>query len=219
MNDNNNAHSKFMISYMQLRKVIGYLGMSLSLLLALGAYLIFDNPLERSLSAYYHTGMRDILVATLCVMGFFMYAYKGYDRRDDVVGDIACVFALCIAFFPTAIQKPGIAVSQIEETLSLIHGISTGVFFSALIYFCLILFTKSDSKNLSVKKKARNKIYRACGYIMGLCIILIGVVYILPESMAPTVEAYYPVFWLESLAIFAFSFSWLTKGQAILKDD
>jgi hypothetical protein len=31
--------------------------------------------------------------------------------------------------------------------------------------------------------------------------------------------AFNPVFWLETIAILAFGVSWLTKGEAILKDD
>jgi len=31
-------------------------------------------------------------------------------------------------------------------------------------------------------------------------------------------ERYAPIFWLEGIAVIAFGVSWLTKGEAILKD-
>jgi hypothetical protein len=48
------------------------------------------------------------------------------------------------------------------------------------------------------------------------CIVLI-VVAALPPIKA-IVERLEPRFWLEAIAIVAFGVSWLTKGEAILKD-
>lgn len=41
---------------------------------------------------------------------------------------------------------------------------------------------------------------------------------LLPENSCPGLKKYDPVFWLESVSLFAFGISWLVKGQLILKD-
>jgi len=54
--------------------------------------------------------------------------------------------------------------------------------------------------------------------MMSLCIVLIVIYYFLPDVVASAIEGYKPVFWLEATAVVAFGISWLTKGEAILKD-
>jgi hypothetical protein len=51
---------------------------------------------------------------------------------------------------------------------------------------------------------------------MLVCMGLIAVLSLIPGDVP--VKRLRPVFWLESLAIVAFGVSWLTKGQAILRD-
>jgi hypothetical protein len=53
---------------------------------------------------------------------------------------------------------------------------------------------------------------------MSACILLIALFYLLPDEVALHFESYHHVFWLESLALIAFGVSWLTKGEAFLKD-
>ena len=53
---------------------------------------------------------------------------------------------------------------------------------------------------------------------MSLCIVLIVILYLIPDEVASPIKVYKPVFWLEAIAVVAFGISWLTKGEAILKD-
>ena len=53
---------------------------------------------------------------------------------------------------------------------------------------------------------------------MFACVVLMGIYHFLPDSAASYFEAYKPVYWLETLAILTFGVSWLTKGEAILRD-
>jgi hypothetical protein len=50
------------------------------------------------------------------------------------------------------------------------------------------------------------------------CMVLILVYFLLPQGAKAGLSAAHPIFWLESIAIWAFGFSWLTKGETILKD-
>ena len=208
---------EMVFSYLTLRKTIGILGMALPFVVYLGALIFFDTGMQKSISGYYHTGMRDVFVGTLCVIGFFLLSYRGYDRLDDMAGDLACVFAVGVALFPTA---PGHAASRGACIVGFVHLAFAALFFMTLICFSLFLFTRTDAnRQPSRKKLQRNRVYRACGYAMSVCILLIVVCPLLPDEVAVRVRAYEPVFWLEAVAIVSFGISWLTKGQAILGDD
>jgi hypothetical protein len=89
-------------SYLTLRKAIGWLGCALPFTVSLGALFIFRTGIQSSISNYYYTGTRDVLVGTLWAIGFFLLSYKGYQRIDTIAGRLGCVFALGTALFPTA---------------------------------------------------------------------------------------------------------------------
>ncbi len=204
-------------SYLTLRKVIGILGISLPFVMYLGARIFFKTGIQSSISSYYYTGMRDVFVGTLFVIGFFLLSYRGYDRADDIAGDLAWYFAVGIALFPTT---PGGVVSGYAKIIGYFHLAFAVLFFSMLIYFSLVLFTKTNPNKPPTKRKLqRNKVYKVCGYTMSACLILMIVLFFLPESLWSLLRALKPVFWLEALAIFAFGVSWFTKSEAILKDN
>jgi hypothetical protein len=216
MKKNLGNETSLVFSYLALRKAIGILGIALPFVLSLGALILFQKGLQSSISSYYHTRMQDVLVGTLCVIGFFLFSYKGYKRSDNIAGNLACVFAVGVALFPTT---PDGAAASGARLIGYFHLAFAALFFMTLIYFSLFLFTKTDpKKSPSKRKKQRNRVYKACGYTMGICILLIAINSFLSGSVASFLEALKPVFWLEALAIFAFGISWFTKGEAILKD-
>jgi hypothetical protein len=193
-----------LVSYLTLRKVVGILGVALPVVLALWG-LAICRCLEPSISDYYALRTRDAFVGILFTIGWFLFTYRGYDRRDDIAGNVACVFALGVALSPNR-------GSTLESN---IHFASAAGLFLVLAYFSLVLFTKTGG-NPTPRKLIRNRVYRVCGVIMLVCIALIGVCYWMVST--PTFLSAKPVFWLESLALWAFGFSWFVKGEAILKD-
>ena len=210
--------SSLVISYMTLRRAVGWIGILLPVVL-IGYSLFFRKPsiFEPSISHYYYTGMGDVFVGALCVIGFMLFSYKGYKpkgrwRWDDIAGDVACVFAVGVALFPTAPTGEACPV----RLSYCVHGTAAGLLFVTLACFSLFLFTRTDSKTPSRQKLRRNAFYRACGYTILSCILLILVAYglrkVLPKDI---IDAIHPVLWLESIAIIAFSFSWLIKGEEI----
>lgn len=205
------------ISYLMLRKIVGILGISLPFVLFVGAAVFFNTGMQSSISSYYHTCMHDVFVGTLCVIGFFLLSYRGYERIDNVAGNLACLFAVGVAFFPTA---PKIVTARSEEVIGAVHLVFAALFFLTLIYFSLFLFTKTKPDVAPSRRKIqRNYIYRICGYTMSVCIVLIVIHALLSGDMKSSLEVYAPVFWLEGIAIIAFGISWLVKGEAILKDE
>ena len=81
----------------------------------------------------------------------------------------------------------------------------------------MFLFTKSKGGMTEAKKK-RNIVYRACAVVMVACLVLISVYLAWLKNSFPNLEHLHPVFSFEAIALFAFGFSWLTKGEALLKD-
>ena len=71
---------------------------------------------------------------------------------------------------------------------------------------------------MTARKRKRNRIYRICGYVMSLCVVLMILYTVLPDSVVSPFTPGKPIFWLEAVAVVAFGISWLVKGEAILKD-
>ena len=216
------AGNYLVISYLALRKAIGVLGIALPVAVSVGACLFFQTGIQSSISTYYYTGTRNILVGALWAIGFFLLSYKGYGRADANAGNLGCVFAVGITLFPTA---PDIDASAAATHIGWFHLTFAALFFITLIYFSLCLFTKTDpSKPPTRKKLQRNMVYRICGYAMAVCVLLIAIYFIVLRVMhvneaTSALNGYHLVFWLETIAIEAFGISWLTKGEAILKDE
>ena len=211
-----------LISYLTLRKAVGILGLSFPIVLVAGSFIAGNcQEIQSSISAYYHTGMRDLFVGILCSIALFLYTYKGYNQMDTIAGNLAGIFALGVAFFPTSIAGPLSACipEPIDNhVIDTIHYASAAGLFLVLSYFSLFLFTKSDGKPSKMKLK-RNKIYRVCGYIMLGSIVLIAAYSICGHyERCKALEQYAPVFWMETIAVWAFGLSWLTKGKTIYVD-
>lgn len=214
-----------LISYKLLRQLIGLLGILLPILLVVASYYYGDcKAIQSSISDYYHTEMRNILVGVLCAVALFMFTYKGYDIKDSIAGNLACIFAVGVAFFPTGIDTISDCAEQCityEPWIKTVHFTFAGLFFATLIYFSLFLFTKSGKPKheLAAPKRKRNTVFHICAYIMIACVILIAVYFLFLEEKYPGLQRLDPVFWLESIALWAFGISWLTKGQLIFGDE
>lgn len=212
MQENNEVTEMYVFSYFTIRIAIGILGIALPFILVLGS-IILDGKTEiiNSISSYYHLHIGNAFVGILCAVALFLFAYRGYDFRDNFAGHLAGIFALGIAFLPNNTANPG-------TLINILHFTSACLFFLVLIYFSVFLFTSSDQpKPYTQAKRNRNLVYYICGFTMLLCLILIGV-YMLWLKKYPFFVNIKPVFWLETFALIAFGTSWITKGQAIFKD-
>ena len=195
-----------LISFLTLRRIIGALGVLLPVILAVWGFALRGSfEIQPSISDYYGLRTRDAFVGILFAIAWFLFAYRGYERKDDVAGDLACGFALGVALFPNS-------GSGWEKAVH--FGSALGLFL-VLAYFSLALFTKSGP-SCSPRKRIRNRIYTVCGVIMLASIASIGLFYWLLEETA--IAAVKPVFWLESLARWAFGISWFVKGETLWKD-
>jgi len=211
------GNESLVMSYLTLRKVIGFMGVGLPFVVSIGAILLFNTGIQRSISAYYYTGMRDVFVGILWAIGFFLLSYNGYAQVDNIAGNLGCVFAIGVAIFPMA---PEVGPSEPARLIGIAHFAFAALFFLTLIYFSYFLFTRTDPNVTPTPRKLqRNNVYRGCAAVMGLCIILITIFFFLPLQTQISLDSLKPVYWLEATAIVAFGLSWLTKGEAILGDD
>jgi hypothetical protein len=222
MHTNNN--SSFIISYLNLRIGLGFVGFFLPIVLLVGSFLFDDCiQVQPSISHYYYTVMGNYFVGSLCAVALFLFFYKGYDKRDSVVANIAAVSALLVAFFPTSPYEDSVCsfvTNSRNVSVNYIHYTAAALLFSSFAFFCLVLFTKTDAtKVMSAHKKMRNSIYKTCGIIIVVCVVLIGI-YNLPFlHLENTFAKYKPTLILESIALFAFGSSWIAKGEMFLKDN
>jgi hypothetical protein len=229
MNNSNNNGSKIIISYLTLRKAVGWIGILLPFALLTGNYTIsrlthFEdgcNPLKSSISHYYYTRLGDLFVGALCAVALFLFSYKGLEKEDSRVCNIAGFFALGIVTFPTSAEVCPIPCNlrtyMSGGQIGNLHFIMAALFFITLSYLSFAIFTKSKGKKTKQKIK-RNIVYKVCAAIMVVSIALIGIYQGWLIKHFQGLESIHPVFWLETLALIAFGSSWLTKGEFILKD-
>ncbi|REG98593.1 hypothetical protein [Flavobacterium aquicola] len=212
-----------------LRKIIGIMGMALPLLLF--GFLYLDNGLQyplESISHYYYTRVGSIFVIVLSLLAFFLIVYKGKEPADFYISLSAGIFALLAVLFPTSnitdicgdpAKKYAVTILPISNFRLYFHYTAAALFFLCLSYMSFFLFTKSDksASKRGTQKKIRNRIYRVCGVLMllALIVLLAGSFKIIPPSCFKT----FPLtFWMETLAIESFGFAWLVKGETLFKD-
>ncbi len=205
MNETTRGNRAF-VSPLTLRCTIGALGMALPVLLAVWGFALLGSwHLQDTISDYYALRTRDLFVGVLLAFAVLFFAYRGYERKDDIAGDVAAFFAVCVAFFPCT----GAAYEKV------VHYVAAAGFFLTLAYFAHCLFTKS-AETVTRRKLLRNKVYKTCGRLILVFIALILVYQILLRNTP--VASIKPVLLLETLALWAFGISWFVKGEMILKD-
>ena len=205
---NNQTSGKNLIASNQVtyRIFLGILAISFPFILLVGGFLSGEG-LQTSISAYYHTGMGDIFVGVLFVIGLALYFYEGYEKKDErisdnAVGNVAGIGAIGVALFPTGSSTAVYAP---------VHTAFAALFFVALTYFCWFIFSLTDD---GAKESPKKGTYRACAVTMVVALALIPVV----SNWLPYLkDDYYVVFGLESIAVIAFGLSWWINANTPLR--
>ena len=198
------------VSYLNLRLGIGVLGVALPFILRIGSAIFPPDPY--SMSAYYYSAERNILVASLCVLGALLLTYQGYDKLDSRITNVCGAATIGVALFPTAPTNP----STSAKAVGYVHLTCAALLFITLAVIALWLFRLTEPhRERTPEKRKRDRVYLICGVVIALCVVLVPV-----ESLvigAP-IAKYHPLFWLEAVAIVAFGVAWLVKGETLFKD-
>lgn len=209
------------ISFQTIRRTVGWLGISLPIVL-FGDHIIGScNELQPSISHFYYTNMREIFVGTLCAVSLFLFTYKGHSKLDSYTANLAGLFSLGVALFPTHFIINFPCQQNVTPFIDIsfhatIHFTCAALFFLTLAYMSIALFTKSNlpEQDRTRQKRKRNVVYKVCGWIMVGCIAWIGIYSFFIQGKTETQT----VFWFETIALISFGTSWLTKGEALFGD-
>jgi hypothetical protein len=136
----------FDVSYLSLRKSIGWIGFLMPWVTRAVAKIFGGTPALLSISAYYHTPGRDIFVGSLFAVGLFLGFYRGnLNSRQDRI--LAVIWGLAAAFIGLIPMNPcGDAKLDsrlcVDPTQQTYHFVPVAVFFAINIYMTLFRFTK-----------------------------------------------------------------------------
>lgn len=227
--------SRLPLTYINIRKIIGILAMSLPIIIFLAEAIFLPKGLQPSISAYYYTDMRWFFVLTLCSIGFFLFFYQGYDKTDKWLARVAGVAALLTALFPTEPPYLDTCISPLAtflplgqhdlgvgkpicNTTSIIHLLSAATMFLVVAFFSFFRFTLGESR--SKEKIIRNRIYRTCSVIIAGAILVIGLSTPIAPQAPDSIKSLVPfvTYWGEFVALFAFGVTWAVKGEMLWKD-
>lgn len=210
------------LSYKALRKAVGYLAIALPGLLVVPSVFLHNPPfLQRSISAYYYTDLRDVFVGCLCALAMFMFCTRGYDWRDEYAGITSALALLGVALLPMSSRDiKDILPCSTEPLFPLLHVACAIFLFLVLGYFCLFLF-RMTSGNPTPQKLQRNAIYLWCGCIIYASMMMEGLL-ALGRSFTPGLQSYWSnghhELICEVVCLWAFGYAWLIKGEAFYKD-
>ncbi|MXN91154.1 hypothetical protein GR160_07910 [Flavobacterium sp. Sd200] len=224
------ANNELVFSYLTLRNLIGFGGMLLPVVLAvLPARTSEYNGFEPSISDYFYTDRGDILVVMLCVIGTFLITYKGYTLTERALTFLAGVCGMGVAFVPTKKDcgDCGLSVHTGEGgILPSLNGTGwhfafAAIFLLSLSFISIFYFTKTKEGEQKLKpdgrrtqKAKRNIVFITCGWIIIGSLAILGVYFIAGFDLKPFPMVY--VF--ETVAVEAFGFAWLVKGQTLWPD-
>jgi len=207
-------------TFRRIRRAIGFLGISLPILLIILSLIpFFKTPVQSSISNYYYSNLREIFTGILCAVGLFLIRYTGFKsssfwRNDNLLTNIAGYMAFGIAFFPTNPNSwPGKMYTIIPLDLNFLGYIHYGfaaIFFLILSVISINVFTIGQKVENRIPESAfdENHIYRICGYLILFFIILIPIFSVLKIYS-------YSTLLFEALALSAFGISWLIKGRVL----
>jgi len=222
----------YIISYLFTRTIVGVLGIAFPAFLLFGEWTFLEASVQvrGSISAYYHSPVRDVFVAFLCVIGFLLITYMAGKWRsvDFVVSFVAGVALILVAMFPT--ERPNLAANapacgsvpapadcapvqrRIGEARSeRIHYASAAVAFGSLFAISLVFGRREQ-------RFAKKPLVAWVHYVCSAAIAL-GVLVIVAGELfdAGSIWILTPLYIGEVLIVLAFGVSWLVKGADIRK--
>jgi hypothetical protein len=192
------------ISHAVLRKLIGWLGISLPFMLTIGNWISTGASPPGSLSGYYYTDMRNLFVGGLCALGVFLLSYRGYERPDGLITDVAGASMILVALCPT--KPPEGSLHHLTVQQDVVGDLH--VLFAVTALLALGVMTLRFAR---AQQRAEVLIHRACATAIFSCVLLSAISSLMFRSININSR---PLFICEVLAMLASGISWLTPRRA-----
>lgn len=167
--------------------------------------------LQGSMSAYYwapdgaNAPSRDVFVGCLFAVAACLYLYKGFTPAENIALNLAAIFGVGIAVFPTEWN------CKVDCGRFSVHGASGVLMFLCLAF--VVWFCARDT--LSLLPEASAARYRKTYGAIGLVMLVSPVTAFLMSSVIGKGKAY--IFFIEMAGIWAFAAYWLTKSVELKK--
>ena len=196
------------IDYKTMRVIVR----SIAILLAPFVHIFSGHDELTSISISYWTDARDIFVGSLIVVGFFLSAYNGEGYKKDwefYISKVACVFAVCVALFPTVGRSALNVAPAWTVNMSGFFGLQPQHihYGSAILLFaCLIaMMWFFSSRALCKNKRGRAYFYRIVAILM-----VVGIFSLL--YMGYSLDWKNTVLYVEIWGLSLFGVGWLAAG-------
>lgn len=192
-------------TYFTLRMGIVVLSIGLPIVLwAGGAWWGGIPTLADSMSAYYGANdgsMRNWFVGALWTIGWFLYLYKGFSTAENVLLNLAGIFAVSVAMIPCNCWD------NHQGAGNKWHGFAAVSFFVCMALVCFFC-AKDTVKLLPIDKRDgfRNQ-YRA----ITLALIASPFAAVIVSFWLQQLDQY--KFFIEAFGVWVFGYYWLTKSR------
>jgi hypothetical protein len=217
----------YVASYLNIRTVVGILGIALPILFIIGELFFLGGSVHvrGSISAYYHTSMRDFFVSGLSVIGFLLMTYMSAQPRtwDFWLSLVAGIAVIGVVFFP--ISRPGLApgaplcgsdpapqgCSSVQQALgetptAVVHFVCASIFILSLAVIAFMFAYREKRYENDVRMAVTQRI---CGWAIIAAIIWVGLGYLFQLNIWELT----PLYVGEVVSVWAFGISWILKGR------
>ena len=213
--DPNRLQEHILGTYISLRFGIGIITFAFPIAVYLAGH--FQGfPLQGSLSAYYWAGMdghywaRTWFVGGLFAVAAALYLYKGFTRAENIALNLAAVFGLGVAIFPTSR-----AVDAVGDKFNP-HGFSAVSLFVCLAY--VVWFRARDTLPLLPPGRDGTNHTQVAKYthlyrIVSLVMLASPLTAYVLNSFLGEGGSY--IFFIESAGVWAFASYWWIKSREL----
>ena len=168
--------------------------------------------MQDSMSAFYYTNMRNLFVGAIFAIGMCLYAYKGYNNRENTCLTVGGVFLFFVALFPTNPVGPD---KEIAQWIPAVHYVSAICFFALIGYVCV--FARAHGLSSSDKGHDYNRDYSRTYNIIAIVMmtVLVFAIWTVSDALLGKEFKGTRIFWIEASAIWTFAAYWIAKSQEL----
>lgn len=164
---------------------------------------------QPSMSAFYHTRMRDVFVAIVFGLGVCLYVYKGYNELEDACLTLAGICLFGVAWAPTAAPQGSTAWDA-----PVIHNVCASSFFILIAIVCIFArehgLTKTNGANYDLDYRSS---YNVTAVLMILILAIAIALFCLDKFADVSFKT--STFWIEASAIWVFAWYWGLKSREL----